>query len=63
VLGRIVAVVDALPAIGERHVVVGERRDEQGRKAFAAATIYDSSGRVVARAEHIWITVDPTNFA
>lgn len=62
VLGRMVAAVDALPAIGERHVVVGERRDEQGRKSFAASTLYDESGRVVARAEHIWIAVDPADF-
>lgn len=63
VLGRMVASVDALPAIGERHVVVGERRDEQGRKSFSASTLYDESGRVVARAEHIWIAVDPADFA
>lgn len=62
VLGRMTTQVDTLPAIGEQHVVVGERRDSQGRKTFTAATLYDASGSVVARAEHIWITVDPTQF-
>lgn len=62
VLGRMTTKVDALPAIGERHVLVGELRDQQGRKTFTAATMYDDSGRVVARAEHIWLEVDPALF-
>jgi hypothetical protein len=62
VLGRMTTQVDALPAIGEEHVVVGELRDAQGRKSFTSATMYDASGALVARAEHIWIAVDPAKF-
>ena len=62
VLGRMTARVDALPVVGEPHVVVGEGRGQDGRKTFTAATLYDADGRVVATAEHIWIAVDPTSF-
>ena len=62
VLGRMTARVDALPVVGEPHVVVGEARGEQGRKTFTASTMYDSDGRIVARAEHVWIAVDPSAF-
>ena len=62
VLGRMTAVVDALPAIGEPHVVMGERRGSQGRKTFTASTLHDSDGRIVGRAEHTWVAVDPAQF-
>jgi hypothetical protein len=62
VLGRMTARVDTLPLIGEEHVVVGHSRGREGRKLFTAATLYDSDGRVVATAEHTWITVDPAAF-
>jgi hypothetical protein len=62
VLGRMTARIDTLPVIGEEHVVVGHSRGRQGRKMFTAATLYDSDGRVVATAEHTWITVDPAAF-
>lgn len=63
VLARMTARVDALPHIGERHVVVGEPRGREGRKSFTAATLYDADGRQVATAEHLWIEVDPASFA
>lgn len=62
VLGRISVAVDALPAIGEEHVVVGQVRGTEGRKTFTASTLYDADDRVVARAEHTWITIDPEKF-
>jgi hypothetical protein len=62
VLGRITARVDALPVVGEPHVVVGQRRGADGRKSFTASTLYDSDHRVVATAEHVWIAVDPATF-
>jgi hypothetical protein len=62
VLGRMTARIDALPVVGEPHVVVGRELGTEGRKTFTASTIYDSDGRIVARAEHIWIAVDPTAF-
>ncbi len=63
VLGRMTAQVDTLPVVGDEHVVVGQLRSEQGRKTLTAATLYDPDGRVVARAEHVWITIDPKDFA
>ena len=62
VLGRITARVDALPVVGERHVVVGRLTGTEGRKTFTAATLYDSDSRVVATAEHAWLQVDPAAF-
>jgi hypothetical protein len=43
-------------------VVVGHYRGREGRKLSTAATLYDADGRVVATAEHTWITVDPATF-
>lgn len=63
VLARMTARVDALPMIGEEHVVVGGKRGSEGRKTWTAATLYDAGGRVVGRAEHLWVAVDPDAFA
>ncbi|WP_426242277.1 hypothetical protein [Nocardioides sp. LHG3406-4] len=63
VLGRITAQVDTLPVVGDEHVVVGQARGREGRKTFTAAALYDPDGRVVARAEHVWIAIDPKDFA
>lgn len=62
VLGQIAARVDALPVVGEPHVVVGAELLTEGRKTFTASTIYDSDGRIVARARHTWIEIDPAAF-
>jgi hypothetical protein len=62
VLAAMTARVDALPVIGEEHVLVGEDRGREGRKSWTAATLYDHDGRVVASAEHLWIAVDPGTF-
>lgn len=62
VLGRMRAAVDTLPVVGEEHVVVGLGRGQDGRKTFTSSTLYDSDDRVVARAEHVWIAVDPSMF-
>lgn len=63
VLGRMTARVDALPVVGERHVVVGRHLGSEGRKSFTASTLYDADGRVVATARHTWIQVDPSAFS
>ena len=62
VLGRMTARVDALPVVGEPHVVVGRHLGTDGRKSFTASTLYDADGRVVAGARHTWIQVDPAMF-
>ena len=54
--------LDALPAIGEEHVLVGMGRRHEGRKTWTSSTMYDADGRVVASAEHLWISVDPAAF-
>lgn len=59
VLGRITAQVDARPPAGEPCVVMGRLLGREGRKAFAATTLYDGDGRVLARAASTWIEVDP----
>ncbi len=62
VLGRMTAIIDTLPVVGEQHVVTGERRGSEGRKTFTASTLHDADGRIVGRAEHVWIAVDPATF-
>jgi hypothetical protein len=62
VLGRMTAVIDALPVLGEEHVVMGERRGSEGRKTFTASTLHDADGRIVGRAVHTWVAVDPALF-
>jgi hypothetical protein len=62
VLGRMTAQIDALPVVGETHVLVGQRLGADGRKTFTAVTLYDADDRIVARAEHTWIAVDPADF-
>jgi hypothetical protein len=62
VLARMTARIDALPVIGEEHVVVGAARGEEGRKVFTASTLHDVDGRVVGTAEHVWVQVDPSAF-
>lgn len=62
VLGRMTTRVDALPLVGEPHVVVGRHLRTEGRKSFTASTMYDADGGVVATAQHTWIQVDPSAF-
>lgn len=62
VLGQMTALCDEPPLIGRPHVIVGELLDQQGRKTFTATTLYDDDGRVLGRAEHVWIAVDPGSF-
>jgi hypothetical protein len=62
VLGTMTARLHSLPKVGEEHVVVGAARGESGRKRMSAASLYDSAGRLVGTAEHVWIAVDPKEF-
>ncbi|MPZ61960.1 MAG: hypothetical protein GEU93_11830 [Propionibacteriales bacterium] len=61
VLGRITALVGAPVRVGEPYVVMGRMLGQQGRKMSTATTLY-SGDRAVARAEQVWITVDPGAF-
>ncbi|WP_432941886.1 hypothetical protein ACQPXM_34535 [Kribbella sp. CA-253562] len=62
VLGQMTTCVDARPQIGEPCVIMGRHLGESGRKTFTATTLYDSDGRILARARHTWIAVDPALF-
>jgi hypothetical protein len=58
VLGRITAQCDRPPEIGARYVVVGAFHGTERRKTFTSAALYDGTGSLLARAEHVWIAVD-----
>ena len=62
VLGSMTARIEALPTIGEPHVVMGQGISTEGRKTLTASTLYDSDGRIVGLARHTWITIDPADF-
>lgn len=57
VLGRMTAWVDAVPAAGERCVVMGAITGEDGRKAFTVTTLYDATGTPVATARATWVAL------
>lgn len=59
VLGRMTATVLAAPRLGEECVVVGRNHGVDGRKGFTSSALYAGDGRLLARAEAIWIAVDP----
>ncbi|UNX53283.1 hypothetical protein MF406_09610 [Georgenia sp. TF02-10] len=59
VLGTMTAQVLALPVPGAEHVVLGWRRGGSGRKHFSGTALYTGDGRLLARAEAVWIQVDP----
>jgi hypothetical protein len=63
VLGRMTGRVASLPVVGEEHVVLGLARAADGRKQHTSSSIYDSEGRLVGVAEHVWIAVDPSMFS
>ena len=62
VLGQMTACIDARPSPGDPCLIMGRHLAEDGRKTFTATTLYAPDGRVLARARHTWITVDPTLF-
>ncbi|WP_242902398.1 hypothetical protein [Actinomadura terrae] len=63
VLGTMTAQVTDLPEAGERCVVMGLARSREGRKMHAATALYGADGRLLGRAEQIWIEIDPQHFA
>jgi hypothetical protein len=63
VLARMTAWVVALPEPGAEHVALGLGLGTEGRKTRTASALLDPDGRVVGRAEHLWVAVDPAKFA
>ncbi len=59
VLGTMTARIDALPAAGDHCVVMAWPRGSQGRRFLSGTALYSPGGRLLARAEAIWIAVDP----
>ncbi len=62
VLGTMTASCRAPVEAGERHVVVGQLLAHDGRKTFTASGLYAASGLLLARAEQVWVAVDPAVF-
>ncbi|WP_084266038.1 hypothetical protein [Actinomadura macra] len=62
VLGTMTAQVAELPRAGERCVVMGLARSREDRKMHAATALYGADGRLLGRAEQIWIGIDPQKF-
>jgi hypothetical protein len=61
VLGRLTAVVDALPAAGEECIVMGRLLGTEGRKTWTASTVYAADGRELGRAHATWISIAPAS--
>jgi hypothetical protein len=57
VLGRIAAVVEAVPAGGSECVVVGALTGVEGRKALVQTALYAPSGDLLAHARATWIAL------
>ena len=55
VLGRMAARVDALPAPGERCVVVAWPAGRDGRKLYAGTALFRAGGELLALARQTWI--------
>ncbi|HEX5596406.1 MAG TPA: hypothetical protein VFX61_10365 [Micromonosporaceae bacterium] len=57
VLGRMAAVVSALPATGDQCVVMGTMVQTEGRKALVHSTLYGPAGDTLAYARATWIAI------
>lgn len=55
VLARLAVAIDQEPALGEPHVIVSWALGREGRKREAAAALFDSRGRALARSRALWI--------
>lgn len=63
VLARMTAWLNGVPEPGVEYVALGLGLGSEGRKTFTASALVDPTGRVVGRAEHLWVAVDPAKFA
>ena len=62
VLGRMTAELMEPIAPGQTYIVTGAHLATEGRKASTATALHTDDGALVARAEHVWIAVDPHAF-
>ena len=58
VLGRMALRLDALPAVGEPHVVQGWVVARDGRKTTCGTSLRAADGRLLAVAQQTWVAVD-----
>jgi hypothetical protein len=49
-------------APGQTYILTGAHLATEGRKASTATALHTDDGALVARAEHVWIAVDPHAF-
>ncbi|SDX96016.1 hypothetical protein SAMN05444365_101207 [Micromonospora pattaloongensis] len=59
VLGRMAAVVRAVPAAGSRCVVLGAAVATQGRRALVHSTLYGPDGELLGHARATWVALPP----
>ena len=55
VLGRLQASLDGRVEVGETHAILSWALERAGRKSMTAAALFDSHGRILARARAVWI--------
>lgn len=63
VLGRMTAAIDELPVAGRQYISVGGLQRREGRKFFTNTALYDLDGRLLGRAEQIWISINLKDFS
>ncbi len=61
VLGTMTAVVHAVPEPGSTCVVTARQTTTEGRKHWSASTLHSPDGELLARAEAVWVAVDPAS--
>ena len=61
VLGTMTAAVHDLPRVGKPHVVMAWPRGHDGRKYYSGTALYAADGRLLARADAVWISVDASS--
>jgi hypothetical protein len=62
VLGTMTASVLRVPQIGERCVIVGRLDQTDERRSSTSTALYGDAGELLARAEAVWVRVDPAVF-
>jgi hypothetical protein len=62
VLGTMTTRVEGAVGVGGSYVVVGQHRGTDGRRTFASTAMYGPDDTLVARAEQVWVEVDPAVF-
>jgi hypothetical protein len=57
VLGRMTALVAAVPAAGEECVVMGRLLGSEGRKTWTSSTVFGADSRELGRSHATWISI------